>query len=164
VTKTRWQYVSGQVQHLFENVVVCGWSGVPDAHAHVLKPRDGALQPHAADVTGSHKVQPCEVSGREAFGKARNLLDAEARRLAEPRHRRRQAEDPHLNVRHVGVTLRHVLMPVLRGRYRYGNKDYWVTVNAATGEAAGDYPISAVRIVFTVLLVLAALAALVMGP
>ncbi len=56
---------------------------MPDAHAHVLKPRDGALQPHSADVTGSHQVQPCEVSARAAFGKVRDVLDVEVRRLAE---------------------------------------------------------------------------------
>jgi len=75
---------------------------VPDAHAHVLKPRDGRFRPHAADVTGSHKVQPCEVSGREAFGKARNLLDAEARRLAERDIGGDKQKITHLNVRHVG--------------------------------------------------------------
>jgi hypothetical protein len=163
VTKTRWQFVSGQVQHPFEHLVVCGWSGVPDAHAPVLQPRDGALQPHSAGVTGSHKVQSCEVSGREAFNKAKTLLDSEVRRLAERAIGGNKQKITHLKVRHGGVTLRHVLMPVYRGRYRYGNKDYWVTVNAATGEAAGDHPVSATKILFTILLVLAVVAALVIG-
>ncbi|MBI1918730.1 MAG: hypothetical protein HYS12_28885 [Planctomycetes bacterium] len=163
VTKTRWEYVSGQVQHHFENEVVCGWSGVPDGHAHVLKPREGALQPHSADVTGSHKVQPCEVSARAAFGKIRDVLAAEVRRLAARDIGGDKQKIERLDVRHVGVTLRHVLMPVYRGRYRFRNKDYCVTVNAATGEAAGDYPISAAKVLFAILLGLAVVAAIVIG-
>src|SRR5262249_36731063 len=163
VTKTRWSFTTGQVQHRFENLVVCGWSGVPDGHAHVPQARDGALQPHTAGGTGSHKVQPCERGAREAFGKAKDILDTKIRGLVEHDIGGDKHRIDRMDVRHVGVTLRHVLMPIYRGRYRYRDKDYWVTVNAATGEAAGDYPVSATKIVFLILVILAVLAAVVIG-
>jgi hypothetical protein len=175
VSRTDWEPVSGYVQHPFEDVVVCGWSGVPDAHAHVLKPRGGAVKPWTggtggsggsggtASDLGSHTAQPCEVDARAAFGKAQATVEGTVRGLVERdiggNHQRIES----LQTYHGGVSLRQVLVPVYRGKYRFRNKDYWVTVNGATGEAAGDYPVSKTKVLMTVLLGIAAVAAIVLG-
>lgn len=162
-TTTDWTPVSGHVQHNFEDVIVCGWPGVPDAHVHVLKPTPDSHKPYVADALGTHKAQPCEIDARGAFGKARSLVEATVRTLVEQDvggdHRRIESLQTH----HANVSLRHVLMPVYRGKYRFRNKDYWVTVNAATGTAAGDYPISKTKILLAVLLGFAVVAALAIG-
>jgi hypothetical protein len=160
VSRTDWTAVTGQLQHLFESVVVCGWSGVPDAHAHVLKPPGGALKPAGGDL-GSHPVQLCEVNARAAFGKARADVDGAVRALVERDIGGDQRQVEGVDTLHAGVTLRHVLVPVYRGRYRFGGKDYWVTINGATGEAAGDYPISKTKIMMTVLLCIVAVAVVI---
>lgn len=48
-------------------------------------------------------------------------------------------------------TFKHVLLPVWLVGYRYGSKDYQVVVNGATGQVAGEYPKSWVKIALAVL-------------
>ena len=48
-------------------------------------------------------------------------------------------------------TFKHVLLPVWLVGYRYGAKDYQVVVNGATGQVAGEYPKSRVKIALAVI-------------
>ena len=48
-------------------------------------------------------------------------------------------------------TFKHVLLPVWLVGYRYGAKDYQVVVNGATGQVAGEYPKSWVKIALAVI-------------
>jgi hypothetical protein len=55
-----------------------------------------------------------------------------------------------------GQTFKHILVPVWLLSYLYGTKSYQVVVNGATGRMAGEYPKSAWKIAFLVLLALIA--------
>jgi hypothetical protein len=50
------------------------------------------------------------------------------------------------------LTFKHVLLPIWVSAYRYRAKVYQFMVNARTGEVQGDYPISAVKVFFAILL------------
>ena len=44
-----------------------------------------------------------------------------------------------------------MLLPIWLVGYRYGARDFQVVINGATGQVAGDYPKSWVKIAFAVL-------------
>jgi hypothetical protein len=61
----------------------------------------------------------------------------------------------------VGVTYKHILLPMWLAVYRYANKTFRILVNARTGEVTGARPYSWVKITFAVLLGLLVLAVIV---
>ena len=52
------------------------------------------------------------------------------------------------------VTFKHLLLPVYVGAYRFRDKVYQVVVNGFSGTMAGQYPYSAWKIAFLVLVAL----------
>jgi hypothetical protein len=50
-----------------------------------------------------------------------------------------------------GQTFKHVLLPIWLVGYRYGARDFQVVINGATGQVAGEYPKSWVKIGLAVL-------------
>src|SRR5437763_12837963 len=67
-----------------------------------------------------------------------------------------------VSTQHVGVTFKHVLLPVWLSSYRYNDRTYRVLVNGQTGEVLGDRPYSWVKITALVLAVLAAVLLIVL--
>ena len=57
-------------------------------------------------------------------------------------------------------TFKHVLMPVWLLSYRFGARNFQVVINGYTGEIAGDYPKSWIKILLTVLFVIIVVAVL----
>src|SRR5262249_54922111 len=66
-----------------------------------------------------------------------------------------------VETQHVGVTFKHVLLPVWMTSYRYRDRTYRVVINGRTGEVMGDRPYSVWKIFFLVVILLALLAGLV---
>ena len=60
-----------------------------------------------------------------------------------------------VSTKHVGVTFKHLLLPVWLASYRYQDKSYRVLVNGQTGKVTGDRPYSWIKISLLVLIVLA---------
>jgi hypothetical protein len=61
-----------------------------------------------------------------------------------------------VNTQHVGVTFKHILLPLWLAVYRYHNQTYRILVNARTGEVQGGRPYSAMKILIAVLAGIAA--------
>ena len=59
-----------------------------------------------------------------------------------------------VRTQHVGVTFKHLLMPVWLGAYRYRDQPYRVLVNARTGKVFGSRPYSFVKIMMLILAIL----------
>jgi hypothetical protein len=47
-----------------------------------------------------------------------------------------------------GLTFNHILLPLWTGEYRFQGKIYSIMINGQTGEATGEKPRDAVKIVF----------------
>jgi hypothetical protein len=59
-----------------------------------------------------------------------------------------------VQTQNVGVTFKHLLLPLWLAVYRYQNQTYRILVNARTGEVAGRRPYSWLKITLLVLLCL----------
>ena len=66
-----------------------------------------------------------------------------------------------MQVSHADVRFKHLLLPMWISSFRYKEKVYRFIVNARTGEVAGERPWSVIKIVLTVLAVIAVVVGIV---
>jgi DNA-directed RNA polymerase subunit RPC12/RpoP len=151
VRKTRWTPVAGQVRHFFDDVLVCASKGLPDGYRDMVAPRElKGLEGFKPEFLSGFKTERYQIGPRDGFDRARQIMDGEIRRLCERDiggdHQRLDS----VQTRHVGVTFKHILLPVWLASYRYQDKVYRVLVNGRTGQVMGDRPYSWVKITLLV--------------
>jgi hypothetical protein len=162
VTKVRWVPAGGEVRHHFEDLTLCACSGLPQAQVALLQPKDlRRLAGYSPGAIDGAVVEKYTIDPRGGFAKARALMEAEVKKLAEKDVGGAQQKVTKLETRHVNVNLKLVLVPAYSGSYRYKGKDYPLHVNGATGEVQGEYPVSAGKVALVVLIFLLIFAAIV---
>jgi len=159
VLKTRWSRVSGEVDHFFEDVLVCASKSLPIENVNKLHPWDlKDLEAFKSEFLAGFKTERYAVGLAEGFSTAKGMMDAEIRILC-----RRDIGGDHQQVdsvktQHVGVTFKHLLLPIWLAVYRYQNQTYRILVNARTGGVTGSRPYSAWKIAGLVAGILVAIA------
>ncbi|MER3417307.1 MAG: hypothetical protein C4297_14025 [Gemmataceae bacterium] len=152
VRKTRWTYVSGEVDHFFDDVLVCASYSLPPWALTGLQPwsLEGLVNFQKQFLSG-FRTERYTLTLPHGFRCARDIMDAEIRTLC-----CRDIGGDHqvlssVDTRYVGVTFKYILLPVWVAGYRYHNKLYQFFVNGQTGKATGSRPYSWVKIVAFVL-------------
>jgi DNA-directed RNA polymerase subunit RPC12/RpoP len=158
VTKTRWTPVSGMVRHFFDDVLICASRSVSEHLVRGLAPWDlPKLEDFRAELLSGFQTERYAVGLREGFEKAKRIMDAEIRRLCTRdiggNHQRLYT----VSTQHVGVTFKHILLPVWLAPYRYQQQTYQILVNGRTGKVNGTRPYSWIKIALFVLVILAVL-------
>jgi DNA-directed RNA polymerase subunit RPC12/RpoP len=152
VRRTRWHYVSGEVDHFFDDVLVCASRSVPVNYVNALEPWDlGRLETFRPEFLSGFKTERYVVTLAEGFGTAQQIMDVQIRQLC---CRDIGGDHQQLNsvqTQHVGVTFKHILLPMWLAVYRYQNAPYRILVNARTGEVQGDRPYSWIKITLAVI-------------
>lgn len=157
--QVRWFPVSGHVRHFFDDTLVCGSRGVHPRLIEAVEPfptTSERLKPYDPGYLSGWTVERYQLDLVAAAQRGRERMVAAIRQMC--------AQDIHADThRNLQVapsfdrqTFKHVLLPIWLVGYRYGARDYQVVVNGATGQVAGVYPKSWVKIA------LAAIAALVL--
>lgn len=156
VTRIRWYPVSGEVQHFFDDVLVCGSKSVPAKLVDRLDPwelkRLEAFQP---EFLSGFKTERYAVGLKEGLNAAKELMEPEIYQLI-----RRDIGGDHQQVlqkstQYSAVTFKHLLLPVWVAHYRYQEKLYQILVNGRSGKVAGERPWSVAKIAALVLAILA---------
>jgi hypothetical protein len=156
VRKTRWYSASGTVQVDFDDVLVCATPSLPVKIIDKLEPWDlPQLKPYDGKFLAGFIAERYRIDLEAGFQIAETKM--------EPRIRSAICSDIggdeqrifSMNVRHANTTFKHVLLPLWMSSFRYGNKVYRVTVNARTGEVAGERPWSVFKIVALIVLIAA---------
>jgi hypothetical protein len=161
VRKVRWTPITGEVRHHFESVILCGLTSLSPEQATFLTPRDlrQLSSLNGAPPSGA-PVEKYTLGPREIFNKARAAMDADLKGLIEKDIGGNERTVAKIETRHTGVTIKHVLVPMYRGRFHYRGKDYPILVNAATGEVTGEHPVSAGKVALVVLIFILIFAAI----
>lgn len=152
VRKTRWTYVSGEVDHFFDDVLICASRSLPRNYVDALEPWDlhklTGFQPH---YLAGFKTERYVIGLPEGFGLATQVMDGHIRTLCKRDiggdHQRLHS----VNTQHVGVTYKHLLLPLWLAVYRYKDQTHRILVNARTGEVQGTRPWSWIKITLAVL-------------
>ncbi len=163
VVKTRWTSVSGEVRHFFDDVLVCGSKSLPEDLVDGLAPwRLRDLEGFKPEFLSGFRTERYAVDLAEGFDQARAIMDGEIREQC-----RRDIGGDHqqlesVQTKHVGVTFKHILLPVWVAAYRYRDQPYRILVNGKTGLVVGTRPYSWVKILLLVLLILALIGAAIL--
>jgi DNA-directed RNA polymerase subunit RPC12/RpoP len=162
VTRTIWTPVSGEVQHFFDDVLICASQSLPEHYVSLVTPSELAgLEEFKPEFLSGFVTERYTVAPKEGWEKAKLIMDGQIRQLCRQdiggNHQRLDS----VETQHVGVTFKHILLPVWLTSYRYREKTYRVLINGRTGQVTGDRPYSVWKILALVLVILAIVAALV---
>jgi DNA-directed RNA polymerase subunit RPC12/RpoP len=159
VRKTRWTYVSGEVDHFFDDVLVVASKSLPTNYVNELEPWDlHDLQPFNPAYLAGFKTERYTVSLAEGFTVARQIMDAHIRQLIQQDIGGDHQRISTVQTQNVGITYKHLLLPLWLAVYRYQQKTFRILVNARTGEVTGARPYSWIKITLAVIAALLALA------
>jgi DNA-directed RNA polymerase subunit RPC12/RpoP len=152
VRKTRWHYVSGEVDHFFDDVLVCASKSLPLNYVNALEPWDlGRMETFKTEFLSGFKTERYVVGLAEGFTTAQQIMDGEIRRLCCRDIGGDHQRLDNVNTQHLGVTFKHILLPMWLAVYRYHNETYRILVNARTGEVQGARPYSWIKITLAVI-------------
>ena len=159
VVRTRWTYVAGEVDHFFDDVLVCASRSLPGNMVGHLEPWDiKDLESFRAEFLASFKTERYVVPLADGFKTAQQIMDGEIRTLCMRDIGGDHQQLSTVNTQHVGVTYKHILLPMWLAVYRYQGQTYRILVNARSGEVTGARPYSWVKIAITILVALLAIA------
>ena len=156
VIRTMWFPVSGEVQHFFDDVLVCASRSLPPERVDALAPWDlPHLEGYKAEFLSGFKTERYAVGLKEGFDVAKGIMaNSIAELCREDIGGDHQIVDS-MNTQHVGVTFKHLLLPLWLASYRYFDRVFRILVNARTGSVSGERPWSWWKIGLLVLLILA---------
>lgn len=155
VQHTRWTPAQGELDHFFDDELLCGSKGV---HPKLLRevepfPTKEAV-PYDPGYLAGFVVERYQID----LGTASQTSRAEMERQVEALCSEQVPGDTQRNLRtaqqYTAQTFKHVLAPLWLLTYVYRGKPYQVVVNGSTGKIAGEHPWSWVKIFFATLAVL----------
>lgn len=148
VTKTRWYPVSGEVEHFFDDLLVCGSKSIPDHLISGLEPWDtGELEVFQDAFLAGLKTERYAVDLKQGLVVAKEMMQPTIhsliRRDIGGDHQRVESTD----TRYLGVTFKHCLLPVWIANYHYHEKLFQILINGRTGKVSGERPWSWMKII-----------------
>ncbi|MFH1469527.1 MAG: hypothetical protein ABIO70_34400 [Pseudomonadota bacterium] len=156
VRETEWFSVHGSHVASYQDHLVSGSHGLPEAESNELEPFDlGLARPFDPALIAGWAAELPDVGHEEAHRTAAaELRGVENRAIASFLPGNENA-DVHNDTRLEVGQLRLVLLPVWTAAYQHKNKPMRLLVNGQTGEVVGKVPRSWVKITLAVLLALA---------
>jgi hypothetical protein len=162
VIKTIWTPVSGEVQHFFDDVLICGTKSLPDRYVSVVQPKElEGLEEFKPEFLSGFTTERYTIGPKEGFDQAKVVMEAHIRVLCCQDIGGNHQQLTSVETQHVGVTFKHVLLPVWLTNYHYRDKNYRVLINGKTGQVLGDRPYSFWKILSLILVILAVVAAII---
>ncbi len=156
VQKTRWHYASGQVNHVFDDVLVPASESLPQKQVKELEPWDlPNLVPFDKKYLSGFITEKYQINLETGFNRAQVDMEDSITSLIR-RDIGGDVQRIHTrNTQFLEVTFKHILLPAYVSAYNFKNKLYRFMVNARTGEVQGERPWSMIKIGLTVIGVIA---------
>lgn len=157
VQHTRWQPSSGHVSHFFDDHLVSGSRGVNEKLLREIEPYPTTdLECYSAQYVAGWMVEQYQLDLIGAAQRSRERMEREVERMCASQVPGDTYRNLHVNAQFSRQTFKHVLLPVWLVSYNYGAKSYQVLVNGYTGQVAGKYPLSVIKILLLIVFVLVA--------
>jgi Zn finger protein HypA/HybF involved in hydrogenase expression len=154
VQHVRWESASGQLQHFFDDDLICASVGV---HAPLLRGVEpfptAELKPYDAGYVAGWLVERYQIDLVAAATAARDDMDAKLRQMCVAQIPGDTYRNLDVRANYSGQTFKHILAPVWLLSYHFGAKAFQAVMNGFTGTVAGEYPKSWVKVTLLVLAV-----------
>jgi hypothetical protein len=158
VQRVEWSPASGELDHVFDDELVCASTGVSAGLLRGIEPfPTETLIPYDPGYLAGWTVERYQIDLVNAAERSRAAMDLKVRELC-------AADVPGDTQRNLQVAssysdqrFKHILVPVWLLIYTYGHKVYQVAANGVTGTMAGERPWSWIKIALLIIVVLIAL-------
>ena len=155
VRHTRWSPASGDLEHLFDDELICGSKGV---HPKLLRevepfPTKEAV-PYDSGYLAGFVVERYQVDLGTASQTSRAEMERQTLALCGEQVPGDTYRSLEAQQQYSAQTFKHVLAPLWLLTYAYHGKPFQVVVNGHTGKIAGEHPLSWVKIFFAAVAVI----------
>ena len=164
VRKVRWEHASGTHQQFFDDVLVYATKSVDQKILQKLYPFDTkALTPYQPAYLSGWAAEEYQIQIKEGWTMGQQIMNDEIRSACTRKIPGDTYRNLTVDTAYTNVTYKHVLFPVWIASYRYGGKVYHFMVNGQTGEVQGQAPISWIKVLIAIVIVLIVIACIVGG-
>ncbi len=156
--KTKWEPVSGYVRQKFRNLLIRASKAIKNHYiVKGLQFKNFELKGYHPDYLAGYSSEIYSIPIDDAMNEAKKEMESELKDLAKKDILRSYDKAANIKIypQYSNEGYRHVLLPVYSTAYQYNNKVYNVLINGETGKVEGEYPKSAVKIILTILVVIA---------
>jgi hypothetical protein len=152
VRKVRWEPAAGSLSHFFDDELVPATQGVQAALLRRVEPfPTDSLVPYDPGYVSGWVVEQYQIDLVAAADHARQAMDVKLRSLCSAQVPGDTQRNLQVDADYSAQTFKHVLVPIWLVAYTYGARVFQVLVNGYTGQMAGNYPYSWVKIAFAIL-------------
>jgi LSD1 subclass zinc finger protein len=156
VRRVRWTPVSGTVHNTFDDILINASQSLPEKLAQELEPWDlDKLDHFKEEYLAGFLAEKYQVDVQAGFEKAKARMESVIRSSARSNIGGDEQQVLSLNSQYNDITFKHILLPIWLSAFRYNEKIYRFMINGRTGEVQGERPYSTMKIILTVVAVLA---------
>ena len=161
VRRVRWRPASGTHDEFFDDVLVFATRSIDERILQRIYPYDtGQLVPYRPQYLAGWRAEEYQIELGEAWKMGQQVIADRLRAACAAEVPGDTHRNLHVQTQFRDTTYKHVLLPVWLASYRYRNKVYNFMVNGQTGKVKGEAPVSVWKVILTILIVLALLAAI----
>jgi DNA-directed RNA polymerase subunit RPC12/RpoP len=158
VIQVRWTNVSGEVQHFFDDVLVCGSKSLRQDLISAIGPWDTTkMEPFEPAYLSGFKTERYAVGLKDGMQVAKKEMEATIYNLICQDIGGDQQRVHGKQTKYSGLTFKHTLVPIWVAAYRYRDKPFQILINGRTGRVSGDRPYSTWKIVRLIAIILLAI-------
>lgn len=156
VTRIRWSYASGTVYNDFDDVLVLASNSLPESYTNALEPWDMEnITAYNDKFLSGFRSESYQVDVKTGFEKSKVIMSGAIRNTVCNDIGGDHQQITSVSTTYNDITFKHILLPVWLSAFRYHEKVYRFMINGRTGEVQGERPYSTVKIILTVLAVIA---------
>ena len=162
VRRTKWYTVSGSYSEAFDDIVVESGEKITQSQLESVMPfSTGKAVKYDAKYLSGFSAERYSEGVRECFERAKSYVASVIRNRIISKYNPDVVGHLNVTTTHSNVTYKYVLLPVWLCGFKYNGRDYGFLVNGETGRVKGKAPVSWLKVLLTVLGVVAVIGALV---
>lgn len=162
IRKIRYFTVSGNYDAFFDDVLIQASRTIEQKFVDKMQPFEtNDSKEYTAEYLNGFSASQYERDGMECWELAKEKIHARVKSLILSQYVYDVVSSFSVNVACEDITYKYVLLPVYVGHCKWNKKNYNFYVNGKNGKVAGKTPLSALKIIGTVLLGLAVVAGIV---
>jgi LSD1 subclass zinc finger protein len=155
VRHTSWSYASGKVECDFRDLMVPASKSLPEKTLNKLGPWNfNMLVKFDERYMSGFRSETYQLDPEQGFVKAAEQTVGEIHSAIRDDIGGDEQRIDSTDTQYLDKAIKYLMLPVWVSAYNYNNKVYQFTVNASTGEVIGQRPVSAIKIILAVLLLI----------
>ena len=155
ITKTRWEYHSGSLNHFFDDILICGNKDIPLQKINGIYPYQlEQLVPLNEKYIAGWSAENYSKNITESFEAAKSYINDAVYRLCSGELGGDTQTGLLVNTEMSNRTYKHIVLPVWVCEYLYKGTKYSFIINGQTGKIDGKKPISATKVSMAIIVVL----------